>query len=119
MVQHVIPSLMVKTMEQYVILALDSYVTTIASFDLWMFRSKHDTFVLVINFINSLWVPCHVIVGLFEAIDMFRVAMVVQIKDFLSSYNLQNKLIVYVKDEGGKLSTLGQVFFSIVNYGPL
>jgi hypothetical protein len=119
MVQHAIPSSVVKTMEQYVILTLDSYVTTIASFDLWMFRSRHDTFVLVINFINSLWVPYHVIVGLFEATDMSRVAMVMQIKDLLSSYNLQNKLIVYVKNEGGKLSTLGQVLTSIVSYGPL
>jgi hypothetical protein len=40
-------------------------------------------FDLVINFINSLWVPCHVIVGLFEAIDTSRVTMAVQVKDFL------------------------------------
>jgi hypothetical protein len=70
-------------MEQYVILALDSYVTTIVSFDLWMFRSIHDTFVRVINCINSLWVPCHVIVGLFETTNMFGVAMVVQVKDLV------------------------------------
>ncbi len=84
-----------------------------------MSKSRHDTFVLVINFINSLWVPCHVIVGLFEAIDMFGVAMVVQVKDLLSLYNLLDKLIVYVKDKGGNLSTLGQVVTSIVSYGPL
>jgi hypothetical protein len=119
MVQHVIPSLVVKTIEQYEIFALNSYVTTIASFDLWMFRFRHDTFVLVINFINSLWVPCHVIVGLFEATNMSRVVMVVQIKDLLSSYNVQNKLIVYGKDKGGKLSTLGQVLTLIISYGPL
>jgi hypothetical protein len=58
-------------------------------------------------------------VGLFEAIDMFGVAMVVQVKDLLSLYNLLDKLIVYVKDKGGNLSTLGQVVTSIVSYGPL
>ncbi len=102
-------------MEQYVIFALDSYVTTITSFDLWMSRSRHYTFVLVINFINSLWVPCHVIVRLFEATNMFGIAMVMQVKDLLSSYNLLDKLIVYVKDKGDNLSTLGQVLTSIVN----
>ncbi len=36
MIQHAIPSLVAKTMEQYVISALDSCVTIITSFDLWM-----------------------------------------------------------------------------------
>ncbi len=49
-------------------------------------------------------VPCHVAVGLFETTNMFGVAMVVQVKDLLSLYNLLNKLITYVKDEGDKLS---------------
>ncbi len=52
MVQHAIPSLVAKTMDHYIMLALDSCVTTIASFDLWMSKSRHDTFALVINFIN-------------------------------------------------------------------
>jgi hypothetical protein len=37
MVKHAIPSLVVKTMEQYVMLALDSCVVITTSFDLWMF----------------------------------------------------------------------------------
>jgi hypothetical protein len=53
MVKHVIFSLVGKTMEWYVMLALDSCVIAIASFSLWMSRSGHDTFALVINFINS------------------------------------------------------------------
>jgi len=52
MVQHTIPSLVAKTMDQYVMPALDPCVITNVSFDLWMFRSGHDTFALVINFIN-------------------------------------------------------------------
>ncbi len=59
------------------------------------------------------------IVGPFEATDMSGVAMVVQVKDLLLSYILLDKLIVYVKDEGGNLSTLGQVLTSFVSYGPL
>ncbi len=53
MVQHAISSLVAKTMKQYVIPTLDSCVTTITSFDLWMFRFGHDTSIFVINFINS------------------------------------------------------------------
>jgi hypothetical protein len=106
MVQHAIPSLVAKTIEVYVILVLDSCVTTIASFDLWISKSKHDMFVLVFKFVNSLWVFCHVIVGLFEAIDTSRVAMVAQVKDLLSSYNLLDKLIAYVKDKGDNMSIL-------------
>jgi hypothetical protein len=58
-------------------------------------------------------------VGLFETIDMFRVVTVVQVKDLLSLYNLFDKLIAYVKDKSGNLSTLAQAFTSIVNYSPL
>ncbi len=53
MVKHAIPSLVVKTTEQSVMLVLDSCVTAIISFDLWMSKSGRDTFALVINFINS------------------------------------------------------------------
>ncbi len=61
---------------------------------------------LVINFINPQWVPCHVIVGMFEDINIARIAMVAQVKDLLSFYSLCDKLTTYVKDEGGNLSTL-------------
>jgi hypothetical protein len=44
------------------------------SFDLWMFRVGHDTFTLVMNFINSQWVPCHVTTRLFETTNMVEVA---------------------------------------------
>jgi hypothetical protein len=53
MVQFAILSIVFKTMEQYVILALDSCVLGITSFDLWTFKFGHDTFAIVINLINS------------------------------------------------------------------
>jgi hypothetical protein len=57
-------------------LTLDSYVTTTKKLNLWMSRFGHDTFTLVINFINSQWVPCHVTMGLFEATDIAKITMV-------------------------------------------
>jgi hypothetical protein len=52
MVQLAILSLVVKTMDKYVLSALDLCVMTNVPFDLWMSTSRHNTFVLVINFIN-------------------------------------------------------------------
>jgi hypothetical protein len=65
MVQHAIPKLVAKTMENFMMPTLKSCITTTASFDLWMSKYGHDTFALIINFINSHWVFCHVRVGLF------------------------------------------------------
>jgi hypothetical protein len=64
-------------------------------------------------------VPCHVAMGLFEATNTFWVAMVMQVKDLLSLYNLLDKLITYVKDEGGNLSIHAQALTLIVSCGPL
>jgi hypothetical protein len=50
---------------------------------------------------------------------MFGVAMAMQVKELLSSYNLLDKLITYVKDEGGNLSTLVRAFTFVVSCGPL
>jgi hypothetical protein len=87
-VQHTIPSLVAKTMDHYVMPALESCVTTIGSFDLWMYRSGHDTFALVINFINPKWAPYYVIVGLFETINIAGVTMATQVKDLIYFYSL-------------------------------
>jgi hypothetical protein len=96
-------------MEQFVMPTLDSCVTTNDLLNLWM-SNGHNTFGLVINFINSQWVPYYVTIGLFKATDTSRVAMVMQVKcrsrTISSSYNLLDKLIVHVKDENGNLSTL-------------
>jgi len=56
-------------------------------------------------------------VELFEATDTFEIAMVAQVNDLLSSYNFLNKLITYVKDEGGNLSTFTQVLILIISCG--
>jgi hypothetical protein len=51
-IQHAIPSLVVKAMEQYVMLALDLSVIPTIYFNLWMSKFKHDKFALMINFNN-------------------------------------------------------------------
>jgi hypothetical protein len=82
-----------------------------------MSKSRHEIY--VINFINSLWVPCDVTMGLFELTNMFGVVMATQVKDLLSLYNLLNKLITYVKDENSNLSTLAQSLTLVFSCGPL
>jgi hypothetical protein len=118
MVQHAIIELVTKTMEKFVMQGLGFCIIVAMSFDLWMYKSGHDTFALVINFINSHWVPCHVAMGLFEDIDTFEIAMVAQLKQLLLFYNLLDKLITYMKDEGGNLSTLARVLSSMVSCVP-
>jgi hypothetical protein len=53
--------------------------------------------------------------GLFEAIDTFGVAIATQVKELLSSYNLLDKLIAYVKDKGGNMSTLARALSFVVS----
>ncbi len=65
------------------------------------------------------YTPCHVTMGLFEVIDKFKVAMVTQVKEILLSYNLLDKLITYMKDKGGNMSTLARALSFVVNCAPL
>jgi hypothetical protein len=53
--------------------------------------------------------------GLFEVINTFEVAMAAQVKKLLSSYNLLNKLIAYVKDKGGNMSTHAKALSYVVS----
>jgi hypothetical protein len=57
--------------------------------------------------------------GLFEATDTFGVAMVTQMKELLSFHNLLDKLITYMKDEGGNMSTLAKSLSFVVSCAPL
>jgi hypothetical protein len=41
-----------------------------------MSKTKFDTFAFVINFIDDDWVSHHVIVGMFEALNTFKAALV-------------------------------------------
>jgi hypothetical protein len=45
--------------------------------------------------------------------------MVVQLRDLLVQYELLDKIITYIKDEGANLNTLIITLTSIVSYVPL
>ncbi len=117
------PFIVFKNLERYVILVLDFFFITITFFDLWMFRFGNDMFALSMN---SQWIPWHsqfykFTMGnlalwqwLFETTNTIGVVMATKVKGLLSSYNLLEKLITYMKDESGNLSTLAWTFTFIV-----
>jgi hypothetical protein len=73
-------------------------------------------FAMVVNFINSLWEPTHVIVGVFEVKNIIGASMANQVKIILDSFSLLDKLIAYVKDESSNLNILINALKSIVLY---
>jgi hypothetical protein len=91
-------------MELYVFPSIALCATTMV--DLWMSKFSFDTFALVINFINEEHVPCHVIVGMFEALNTSKATLVKQVKSLLVEYQPTMKFIVYIKDEGANLNTI-------------
>jgi len=58
---------------------------------------------------------CHIIVGLFKAPNNLGIALIKQVKVLLTEFNLINKVITYVKDEGIKLNFLTIAFIFIVS----
>jgi hypothetical protein len=55
--QEILPNLVAKTKQVYVLPKLLNCISATASFDLWMSKDAHDIFVLVINFLGSNWQP--------------------------------------------------------------
>ncbi len=53
--------------------------------------------------------------GIFEVHETLRDAMAIQFKDLLVRYNLLDKIIAYVKDEGANLNTFTTTLISIVS----
>jgi hypothetical protein len=53
--------------------------------------------------------------GLFEGTNITRITMARHVKEFPSSYTFLDKLIAYVKDESGNLSTLHELSFLWLN----
>jgi hypothetical protein len=84
----------------YVLFTIAQCTIMSTTFDLWMLRSGYETFPLIINLINLSWIPCHITIGVFEACDIFGATFTKQVKVLLVEFNLKNKVIMYVKDEG-------------------
>ena len=51
--KEIISSRLQRIMEHFVLPALASYATIIVTLDLWMLRTRVNTFCLVVNFIDS------------------------------------------------------------------
>lgn len=102
-----------KTMEWHVLHALAKAITTIITFDIWISQGGFDTFVLMVNYINKKWVPCHITMGIFEVHETLGVAMTLKLKDFQIPFHLCDMFIVNVKDEGTYLNTLANALTSI------
>lgn len=92
------------------------------TFDLWMSRVGHDTWLLASSmFYEKLWMSImqkpmssHVTMGVFELSNIAKVAMANQIRALLKSFGLLDKVIVYIKNEGSNLSTLIVTFTIVV-----
>ncbi len=99
-----------KIMEEYVFPSPTTCVTISITFDLWMSKISFDTFAMVINFIDSNWVPQHITIGLFKMPNNFGVIFSKIVKPLLVQFQLVDKVLVYVKDEGNNLNTFENVF---------
>jgi len=102
----ILPELLEKTKETYVLPLLNDYNSVIANFDLWMSKGVCDVFILVIIFLGSDWKPKHVTLGLFEAVEIIKHTLIRILIELLDGYGLRNKIIAYVKDEGSNGNTL-------------
>lgn len=100
-----------KIMEEYVLPSLTTCVTLNITFDLWMSKTSFDTFAMVINFVDNNWVPQHIIISLLKTPNTFGVIFSKIVKPFLVQFQLVDKVLVYVKDEGNNLNTFENVFW--------
>ncbi len=113
--QEILPRLVEKTSQQYVLLALTNCFSTIASFDLQMFNGTYEFFALIIYFLSSDQQPKHVIISLFEATKTTTQALVRSLTKLLNKYGLRKKIITYVKNEGSNLNAMTITLKAIVN----
>ncbi len=94
---------------------LSQCVSATANFDLWMSKGAYDIFALVINFLDGNWKHRKVTIGLFETTKITNQALARNLSEFLDSYNLRKKIIIYVKDEGVNLNAITMVLKTIIN----
>jgi methylaspartate ammonia-lyase len=80
-----------------------------------MSKARVDVFVLIVQFLNGKWEPCHVIIGFFEIVETFRNAMALQVNEALAKHGFNVQVIAYVKDEACNISTKTIVLTSIAS----
>lgn len=64
--EEMIPAVVPKTTNLHMLPILASITTMFTSFDIWMSKGGVNTFTLVVNYLNEIWIPVHVTIGLFE-----------------------------------------------------
>ncbi len=104
--QKILPNLVEKAKQIYVLPKLIDYISTTTSFDSWMSKGVHNIFALVINFLGYDWQPKQVTIGLFEATKITMQALANNLTKLFDQYGLRNKIIAFVKDEGSNLNTM-------------
>jgi hypothetical protein len=109
---EILPRMPKKTKEKYIMKSIESCNSCIVSFDLWMFRTRIDTFVLNVHFLNDKWEPCRVTNNLFETTKTFRSVMVLQVIEILAKHGFNVGVIVNVKD---RLSTMNNTLVFVVS----
>jgi hypothetical protein len=53
-----------------------------------MSRGASDIFILVINFLGKVWLPKHITIGLFKAMDIYGQTLAKDFIELLEKYNL-------------------------------
>ncbi len=72
-----------KRQNKHVLSILVECVSTIASFDLWLFKGARDVFALVVIFLGNDWMPKHIItIGLLKTSKTSRQALEKNCKAF-------------------------------------
>jgi hypothetical protein len=67
-----------------------------------------------VNFIDDFWVLHQVTVKLFEALNTSSVTLAKIVKALLRKFQMTNKIVFYVKDEGLNLGTLDSALTFVV-----
>ncbi len=94
-----------KTMERHALCAFIKVILMTTTFDLWMSHEGFDTFALVVNYIHNNWELCNITISIFKVHETLGTTMVLQVKDLFAHFDLCEKIITYVKDEGVNLNT--------------
>jgi hypothetical protein len=93
-------------MDLHVLPKLKTITIVSTNFDLWMSKSDIDTFALLVNYLDEVWTPVHVIIGVFEVHETIGNSMTFQLQTLLENFGLIHHVIAFVKDESNNLGTM-------------
>jgi hypothetical protein len=114
--QKVLPNLVEREKQEYVLPKLVECYSTIISFDLHMSKGAHDIFASVINFLKVDWQLKHIAISLLKANNITRQVLARNLITLLDAYGLRKKIIVYVKDERANLNAMTMTLKFVVGF---